>query len=76
VILELARREGVNIQLRALSIDDLLSADECFLTNSIMEVMPVCRVERKAIGAERPGDLTQKLTVLYRNAITHELAGS
>lgn len=73
VVLELARSAGIPVTIRALTVDDLLSADECFLTNSIMEIMPVCRIERKPLGADKPGDLTGKIAVLYRNAITHFL---
>ena len=73
VVLELAREAGIEVQIRGLSIDDLLGADECFLTNSIMEIMPVCRVERKALGAEKPGDLTDKLVMLYPKAVAHGL---
>jgi branched-subunit amino acid aminotransferase/4-amino-4-deoxychorismate lyase len=40
----------------------LLDADECFLTNSIMRLMPVCRIERRALGQDKPGEITRKLT--------------
>ena len=33
----------------------MLAADEVSLTNSIMGVMPVCRVERHAVGGDKPG---------------------
>ncbi len=69
VVLELARSNDIPVQIKALAINDLLDADECFLTNSIMEIMPVCRIERKPIGQDRPGDLTQKLVMLYRTAV-------
>jgi branched-chain amino acid aminotransferase len=76
VILELAQEHGLSIRRQGLSIDDLLGADECFITNSIMEVMPVCRVERKPLGADKPGDLTRRLAMLYRTAIDRALANS
>jgi branched-subunit amino acid aminotransferase/4-amino-4-deoxychorismate lyase len=41
-----------------------LEADEIFLTNSIMQIMPVCRIERRAIGDDKPGPLTVNLTRL------------
>lgn len=73
VVLELASTSSIPVRLRALTIDDLLSADECFLTNCVMQVMPVCRIERKAIGQDRPGDLTQKLAMLYRSAVDRDV---
>ncbi|MGD1276378.1 MAG: aminotransferase class IV [Tepidisphaeraceae bacterium] len=61
-MLELAAAAQVEVQIRALSINDLLDADECFLTNSIMRLMPVCRIERRALGQDKPGEITRKLT--------------
>ena len=66
-ILEIAEREGIPVQLACIDINQLLDADEVFLTNSIMQVMPVCRIERKAIRADRPGDVTNRLAQAYQN---------
>ncbi len=64
-VLDLAEEEGIVAEQDRLTINDLLDADEVFLTNSIMEVMPVTRVERRGIGDEKPGPITQKLTEAY-----------
>lgn len=64
-VLELAAAASIEVQIRALSINDLLEADECFLTNSIMRLMPVCRIERRAVGQDKPGDITRKLTAAF-----------
>lgn len=69
VVVELAQQNAIRVSFQALSIEDLLEADECFATNSVMEIMPVCRIERRALGQDKPGDLTQKLAVLYRKVI-------
>lgn len=61
-ILGAAAAASITVERRAVTIDDVLSADELFLSNSIMGVMPVCRVERKAIGNEKPGEVTRKLS--------------
>jgi branched-chain amino acid aminotransferase len=60
-ILEAAKEEKLEIELGGIDVNALLSADEVFLTNSIMQVMPVARIERKEIGAGKPGDITQSL---------------
>lgn len=65
VIFDLAHDAALPIRLRGITIDDLLEADEVFLTNSIMGVMPVCRIERKAIGNEKPGPVTRSLMEKY-----------
>lgn len=72
VVLELAQAHGISVLEIPLTINDLLGADEVFLTNSVMEVMPVCRVERRPIGHEKPGPLTNRLTALYKEQVEKE----
>lgn len=60
-VLELAESAKLAFKPAALTINDLLEADEVFLTNSIMGVMPVCRIERRAIGNDKPGPVTTAL---------------
>jgi branched-chain amino acid aminotransferase len=66
IVLELAAECGIPFEERPCTINDVLEADELFLTNAIMEVMPVTRVEKKAIGAEKPGAITKQLADAYR----------
>ena len=44
-----------------MSIDDLLDADEVFLTNSSWGVLPVVRVEAETIGSGAVGEVTRKI---------------
>lgn len=39
----------------------------------VMGMMPVCRVERKPIGRDRPGDLTVRLSALYQEELNRSL---
>jgi branched-chain amino acid aminotransferase len=57
-IMDWAREQQVPVVRRMLSIDDLLTADEVFLTNSSWGVLPVVRVEREEIGDGEVGGLT------------------
>jgi branched-chain amino acid aminotransferase len=72
VIMALARANQISVRETPLTISDLLDAKEVFLTNSIMEVMPVCRVERRVIGDEKPGPITRRLAELYCQAVAQE----
>ncbi len=72
LIIEIARRAGVPVEERPLTINDLLDADEVFLTNSIMRVMPVVRVERKDIGEGKVGSISRKLFEAYRVVVAEE----
>ncbi|NLE57054.1 MAG: hypothetical protein GX616_01745 [Planctomycetes bacterium] len=65
VVIELAARAGLQVEQTALTVNDLLDADEVFLTNAIMEIMPVTRIEQKALGNEKPGPITSQLLKAY-----------
>jgi branched-chain amino acid aminotransferase len=61
-VMEIAARQGIEIHTEPIDVNQLLDADEIFLTNSIMQIMPVCRIERKAIGNDKPGPVTLDLS--------------
>lgn len=69
VVLELAQANGIESQQCELTIDDLFGADEVFLTNSIMELMPVRQIERHEVGDGKPGEMYRQLHELYRGEI-------
>ncbi len=60
-VIEIAQGLGVTVKQQMLSIDDLVEADEVFLTNSSWQVLPVSKVERSEVGAGLAGDLTRQL---------------
>ena len=64
-VLELAADHDLAAEESACTIDDLLDADEVFLTNAIMEVMPVTRIERRCIADEKVGPIARQLAELY-----------
>lgn len=60
-VIEMAQRKGIGTTRRMLTIDDVLDADELFLTNSSWGVLPVVRVEAEEIGDGTPGAVTREL---------------
>jgi branched-chain amino acid aminotransferase len=71
VVIELAAGLGIVCHERELLPDDLLGADEVFLTSSIRELVPVVRVEQARIADGAPGPVFAALLDAYRrNAIT------
>ncbi len=57
-VLEWAARRRIGVTRRMVTIEDVLGADEVFLTNSSWGVLPVVAVEKKEIGDGEVGDLT------------------
>ena len=45
---------------------DVFNADECFLTGTGAEIVPVVKVDGRVIGNGKPGPVTQKLVARYR----------
>lgn len=74
VVFELAKQENVPVTLASIDVNQLLEADELFVTNSAMGIMPVCRIERKVIGNDRPGDVTRRLSEAYEDEVRRALA--
>jgi D-amino acid aminotransferase len=72
-VLLLADNLGIQAKETHPTLGDLQQADEAFLTNSLMEVMPLTFVNGSPIGNGRPGPLTQKLMVAYRQKVKQEL---
>jgi len=69
VIFEIAAAEKIPIERAAININQVLEADEAFLTNSVMGIMPIARVERKAIGLDKPGAITRRLAEIYERQL-------
>jgi branched-chain amino acid aminotransferase len=75
-ILEIARSENINVSLQSIDVHQLLDADEIFLTNSILQVMPVCRIERKPIGTDKSGPITARLSMGLSGMIRSSIRGN
>ncbi len=68
-VMELAREDGIPVRETTMSLEDLYGADECFLTGSAAEVVPVIKVDGNVIGEGTPGPVTRRLTDLFRLAV-------
>ena len=70
-VMELARASGREVREVALTRHDVYIADECFLTGTAAEVIPVVRVDGRPIGGGVPGPITRELKEQF-----HKLARS
>jgi len=60
-VLELAEAAGIPVREVPLTRHDVYIADECFLTGTAAEVIPVVKVDSRPIGDGRPGTITRDL---------------
>lgn len=72
VAMELAARIGLEVREELLTRYDLYVADECFLTGTAAEVIPVVEIDGRKIGTGAPGPYTRELVKLYREKAMSE----
>ena len=65
-VIELARSEGLAVHEIGLTRHDIFIADECFLTGTAAEVVPVVQLDQRAIGDGKPGAITRNLMRKFR----------
>jgi branched-chain amino acid aminotransferase len=65
-VIELARGAGVDVREISLTKHDVYIADECFLTGTAAEVIPVVKVDSRTIGSGKPGPMTRDLEKRFR----------
>jgi len=72
VVMELAAKLGVAVTEPNLTRYDVMTADECFLTGTAAEIVPVATLDGRPIGSGKPGVLTLKLTGEFRKLTRSE----
>ena len=66
VAFELAREAGLPIEVRAVSKDEALAADEMWLSSSTKEVLAVTSVDGRPLGGGKPGPVFRKVHALFQ----------
>ncbi len=69
VIEELGPSLGYPVRERTLRVDDLLGADEVFLTGTAAEIIGVSRIDNHVIGRGSVGPVTTKLAEAFRKRV-------
>jgi len=69
VVIELAKEAGIEVQETTLIRHDIYVADECFLTGSAAEVIPVNKLDGRTIGAGKPGPVTRQLRTRFQEYV-------
>ena len=68
-VMELARAAKIPVQETALTRHDVYSADECFLTGTGAEVVPVVECDGRPIGNGKPGPITRQLRERFHQMV-------
>ncbi len=68
-VIELGPEAGIEIREATLHDRDLLDADECFLTSSTREIVPIVQVDDREIGSGVPGPVTRALQAAYKTRL-------
>ena len=71
-VCQIALKNSIELVEKDLYINDLLEADEVFLTNVIMQVMPIIKVEKHTVGDGKVGAMTKKLQKYFVELIENE----
>ena len=66
-VLQLAEQAGMRTRETILGLHDLYNADECFLTGTGAEIVPVVQIDGRQIGTGKPGKTTYMLLERYRD---------
>ncbi|HEV3262673.1 MAG TPA: branched-chain-amino-acid transaminase [Gemmataceae bacterium] len=68
-VLELAHAANIPARETALTRHDVYTADECFLTGTAAEVIPVVRCDGRVIGNGKPGPITRQLRERFHQLV-------
>jgi branched-subunit amino acid aminotransferase/4-amino-4-deoxychorismate lyase len=71
-VIELAEKQNLRVVKRMLTVEDLLDADEVFLTNSSWHILPVTSVEKQTIADGKAGAITKQLRQALLELIAEE----
>ncbi len=69
VVLELASQLGINTFEQDIRLDELFQTQEAFLTNSLMEIMPLTEVGGKPVGSGEAESVTRRLMANYKKLV-------
>jgi len=66
VVIELAEQAGIKVSEPNLTRYDMFNADECFLTGTGAELIPVVKIDGRVVGTGKPGAVTKSLVEKYK----------
>lgn len=68
-LMDLAREAGYEVVERNMTMYDVYTCDECFLTGTAAEVIPVVTADTRKIGDGKPGEITRELITAFKSYV-------
>jgi len=68
-VIELAERNSIPVHEKSMAPYDLHTADECFLTGTGAEIIPVVKIDGRQTGSGKPGEVTERLREAFKKEI-------
>jgi D-alanine transaminase len=69
VVVNEARKAGIPVEERNVSLEEFRHAEEVFITGTTVEVLPVIRIDDAPVGSGHPGRLTERISSLFKDGI-------
>ena len=69
LVIELCKANGLEVAEKDFSLTDVYGADEAFVTGTFGSLTPVVEVDGRTIGSGAPGEMTARLSRLYKEAV-------
>jgi branched-chain amino acid aminotransferase len=67
IVLELCKENGIHASEELFGVERIFGANEVFITNSLMEIMPVSKIDGHAVGKPIPDTITKLLHHKYKS---------
>lgn len=64
-VVNIARKKKIRFKEKKMRLSEIYKADECFLTGTAAEIVPVTKVDGRVIGAGSPGPVTREVTKTF-----------
>ena len=71
-VMELGTKLKLDVREELLTRHDLFNADECFLTGTAAEIVPVVKIDGRVVGSGKPGPVTKRLQQAFRQVTKTE----
>ncbi len=76
LMIELAQKAGMPLEIRKVSRKEVLNADELLISSSTKEVVPITQLDGKPVGNGQPGPIFKKLHQLFQDYKKSLMAGN